>query len=327
MTVAVVATGGTIASTPTGGADASPDLTGEELVAAVPALAALAPIEVHEFSNVPSAHLTVGRMYDLVEFVRKIDADPAVEGIVVTQGTDVLEETAYFVDLCYDGETPVVFTGAMRTPAQPGPDGPANLLGSVRTALAARGTDLGVLVAFNDRVHAATDVRKMHSTNPDAFRSPEFGPLGSIDEERVTWVRRPFRDEESYRPSGERLPHDVHAVTATLDMPPAQVTAAESADALCLAATGAGHVPLSIVEPLSSLVDADVPLVVTTRCVEGRLARGTYGFRGSEATLQELGAYFGDLDLAKTRIKTIVALAADALDEAFDRPTPDAASE
>lgn len=319
MTVAVVATGGTIASTPAGGADASPDLTGEELVAAVPGLAELASVEVHEFDNVPSTHLTIDRTYDLVEFVRGLDAT-SVEGIVVTQGTDVLEETAYFVDLCYDGETPVVFTGAMRTPTQPGADGPANLLASVRVAKAARGTDFGVLVAFNDRVHAAATVRKMHSTNPDAFRSPEFGPLGSIDEDRVQWARRLPRNEESYRPSRERLPLDVHAVTATLDMPAAQVAAAESADALCLAATGAGHVPLSIVEPLSTLVDAGVPLVVTTRCVEGRLARGTYGFRGSEATLRELGAYYSDLDLAKTRIKTVVVMAADALDEAFDRP-------
>lgn len=320
MPIAVVATGGTIASTPTDGTDASPELSGDELVAAVPSLADLADLQVHEFSNVPSAHFSIVDMYDLVEFVRSLDEEPAVDGIVVTQGTDVLEESAYFVDLCYDGGTPVVFTGAMRTPDSPGADGPANLLGSVRTALDASDGQPRVLVTFNDRVHSAREVTKAHSTNLDAFRSPEFGPLGAIDESRVTWHRSLPNDGRTYRPSRERLTSAVHAVVATADMPTTQIAAAGRADGLCLATTGAGHVPPKIVPALEDLVDAGVPLIVTSRCPEGRLARETYGFRGSEATLQDLGAYYSDRNLQKTRIEAIVAMASDGLESAFHRP-------
>lgn len=320
MPVTLVATGGTIASVSAGDGTAAPELTGEDLAEAVPGLDALPPLEVVEFSNVPSAHFTVQQCGALVSLVRSLDSDPDVQGVIVTQGTDVLEESAYFVDRCYGGTTPVVFTGAMRPPDAPSPDGPVNLLGSVRAALAARSEDLGTLVCLNDRIHAAREVAKTHSMNPDAFRSPEFGPLGTIDEGRVSWRRRPWRRGPTLEPAVDRLTGNVHAVVATMDMPGTQIEAATGADGLCLAATGAGHVPPGIVPALESVVGAGVPLVVTTRCAEGRLARETYGFEGSEATLRDLDAYFSDRSLPKTRIDTILALAADALDEVFDRP-------
>lgn len=320
MTLALIATGGTIASTASADGEASPELTGEDLVAAVPQLKELTELSVHEFSNVPSPHFTVSQMYELAESVAELDARPEVRGIVVTQGTDILEETAYFVDLCYDGDTPVVFTGAMRNPSLPSPDGPANLLAAVRTALSAESAADGVLVAFNDRIHAAREVTKTHSMNVDTFRTPEFGPLGAVDEDRVVRYRSPTRADPTFDVDPDGLTNDVHAVTATADMPPEQVGVAVGSDGLCLAATGAGHVPPGVVPALEDLVAADVPLVVTTRCPEGRLARGTYGFRGSEATLQELGAFYSDVNLQKTRIRAIVAIAADRLGDAFDRP-------
>jgi L-asparaginase len=284
-------------------------------------LGQVAEIETLDFSNVPSPHFTVHDMLGLVETVESLDADPDVEGLVVTQGTDILEESAYFVDCCYDGETPVVFTGAMRNPSLAGPDGPANLLASVRTALSPLASEAGVTVCLNDRVHAAADVTKVHSMNPDTFRSPEFGPLAAVDEDRVTWLRERVDRGITFDPDPDAITNDVHAVTATADMPPAQVEVARDSAALCLAATGAGHIPPGIISALQDLRDAGVPIVATTRCPEGRLARSTYGFRGSEATLQELGCYYSPLNLQKTRIRTIVALAAGRLDEAFDRPS------
>nr|WP_275690786.1 hypothetical protein [Halorubellus sp. JP-L1] len=136
----------------------------------------------------------------------------------------------------------------------------------------------------------------------------------------MTWRRESIDPDPAFDVDVDDLTNDVHAVTATADMPPAQVAAAGDAAALCLAATGAGHIPPAIIPALESLRDAGVPLIATTRCPEGRLARETYGFRGSEATLQELDCYYSDLNLQKTRIKAIVALAADALDDAFDAP-------
>jgi L-asparaginase len=317
VTVVVVSTGGTIASTEDRGGDATPDLGGEELVAAVPGLDA-ADVRVEEFSTIPSPHFTVERMLDLAAFVDDLDADPAVEGVVVTQGTDVLEETAYFLDLCHGGETPVVVTGAMRNPSLASPDGPANLLASVRTALDGDARGRGVLVTFAGRVMPAREATKTHSQMVDTFRCPEFGPLGVVEEERVKWRRTAENPDPTFDPDPDRLTNDVAAVYVTADAPASHLTAHADATAVCLAATGAGHVNEPLVDALSELREADVPVVATTRCPEGRLARSTYDFRGSERTLQELGCRFSDLNLQKTRVRTIVAHAAGRLDDAFE---------
>lgn len=320
MSVTIISTGGTIASTPDEGDDANPELTGDDLVAAVPELGEIADIEPEDFSTVPSPYLTFEQLLDLVDRVQALDADPSVDGVVVTQGTDNLEESAYFLDLCYDGEMPVVFTGAMRNPSLPSPDGPANLLASVLTATDEDARGQGVLVAFNDRVHAAREVAKMHATNLDTFRTPEFGPLAAIDEDRVVWRRTTTNQDPTFDPDPSKIPDEVLTCVATLDMNDTTIMAAREADALCLATMGAGHFPPKILATLKAVVEAGTPIVATTRCPEGRLARHTYGFEGSERTLQELGCYYGDLNLQKTRIKTVLALAEDRLDEAFERP-------
>lgn len=321
MAVTVISTGGTIASTDSSdGGGAAPELTAENLVEAVPGLEETVDIETYDFSNVPSPHFTIEQMYELVELIRELDDDPDIDGLVVTQGTDILEESAYFVDLCYHGATPVAFTGAMRNPSLASPDGSANLLASVQTVRSDEAAKAGVVVVFNDRVHAARDVTKTNSMNVDTFRSPEFGPLAVRDENRVTWRRSTEGEEPTFDPDPDRLTNDVFAVTVTADMPDAAVSSAADSAALCLAATGAGHIPPTIIPPLESLRDRSVPIVATTRCPEGRLARDTYGFRGSEATLRDLDCYYSERNLQKTRIKTIVALAADRLADAFDRP-------
>jgi L-asparaginase len=319
MTVAVVSTGGTIASTEDRGGDATPSLDGADLVAAVPGLDDV-DVRTEDFSAMPSPHFTVDRMLDLATLVRDLDAEDGVEGVVVTQGTDVLEETAYFLDLCYGGETPVVVTGAMRNPSLASPDGPANLLAAVRTALDTDARGRGVLVAFAGRVMPAREATKVHSQMVDTFRCPEFGPLGVVEEGSVTWRRRAENPDPTFDPDPDRLTNDVAAVYVTADAPASHLSAHADAAAVCLAATGAGHVPEAIADALETLRAADVPVIVTTRCPEGRLARGTYGFRGSERTLRRLGCRYSDLVLQKTRIRAIVAHAAGRLDEAFDAP-------
>jgi L-asparaginase len=176
------------------------------------------------------------------------------------------------------------------------------------------------LVTFNEQIHPARDVTKVHSTNVDTFRSPECGPLGVIDENRVTWLRRSEALSPTLDPDAEQLTNAVHAVTVTADMNPAQIRAAGDAAALCFATTGVGHIPPSIVDPLSDLKDAGFPLIATTRCPEERLARRTYGFRGSEATLKELDCYFSLLNLQKTRIASIIGTGADSLESLFEQP-------
>ncbi|MFT4946140.1 MAG: L-asparaginase [Natronomonas sp.] len=318
MTVTVISTGGTIAPTADGDEGANPDLWADDLVAAVPQLPC--EIETHDFSTIPSPHFTVGGMVDLVDTIEHLDERSDVAGIVVTQGTDILEETAFFVDWCYSGATPVVFTGAMRNPSLASPDGPINLLAGVRTALTEAVGSQGVFVCLNKRVHAARDVTKVHSMNVDTFRSPERGPLGVHDEDRIRWLRRPDRTRPVLDPDPDRITNAVGAVTVTADMPPAHIPPESACAALCIAATGAGHIPPSIIPRLEAYTEADTPLVATTRCPEGRLARSTYSFEGSERTLEELGCLYSSRNLQKTRIGTIVALAADALDTVYDRP-------
>lgn len=315
MVVVVLATGGTIAAV--GDDDGvRPALSGTELLGDLPNLGV--DVETREFATVPSPHFTVARLYDLVVELRRLGADDDVEGIVVTHGTDAIEESSYFVDLCDTGDTPVAFTGAMRPRSATGPDGPANLAAAVRTVASTRADEVGVTVVFNDRVYPARDVTKIHSSVPDAIRAPEFGPLAVVEEDRVAW-RRSLPDRgNTFDPVPAALTADVHAIPMTIETPVEQVRSASNAEAVCVATMGAGRVPPTVTSALRTLSD-DVPLIATTRCREGRLARGTYDTDGSEALLRELGAYASDRNLQKTRIKVIVALAADALGDAFER--------
>jgi len=320
MSLVVLSTGGTIASTADSGGDATPSLSGDDLVGAVPGLESIADVEVEEFANIPSQFLSLEQVYDLLERVRAHDADPSVDGIVVTQGTNTLEESSYFVDLCYGGDTPVVFTGAMRNPSMVSPDGPMNLLASARVATDPETADAGVVAVHNERIHAARDVAKHHTMNLDTFRSAEFGPLGTVDEDRVTWRRRPVNPDPTMDPDRDALRRDVETVTVTMDMTDAQLRACTDRAGLVLGTMGAGHLPEVVTDGLRAVRAAGVPVFASCRIHEGRLLRDRYGYAGSEHLLRELDCYYSDLNPIKTRVKAIVALAADRLDDAFEQP-------
>lgn len=309
MTVVIVSTGGTIA-TP---AESDERLDSDDLVAAVPELESVGEVETRDFDCLPSTDLTFERMYGLVEVLGTLDDDPSVDGVVVTHGTDVLEESAYFADLCYDGETPVAFTGAMRNPSMAGPDGPANLLASARVATTERASGLGVLVVLNDRVHPAKGVTKTHSTAPDTFRSPEFGPLATVDHDRIAWKRTSTSLTPTYNPDPESLTNDVPAVVVTADASGTTLRACRESEAVCVGVPGAGNLPPTAREALEDLRDAGVPVVATTRCSRGRLS--------SPPTddLNDLRCLFSDRTLLQTRVEAVVALAAERLDDAFER--------
>lgn len=191
--VAILAMGGTIA-----GQGASALATTEykagvldvgSLVASVPGLGQAARISAEQVANIDSAHITNEHLLKLARRVNSLIASDAVDGIVVTHGTDTLEETAYFLNLVVEGDTPVVLTGSMRPATALSADGPLNLYNAVVLAGSPQARGQGVLVAMNERIDAARDVTKTHTTNVDTFRSPEFGCLGYVIDGKAHLLR------------------------------------------------------------------------------------------------------------------------------------------
>jgi L-asparaginase len=251
-------------------------------------------------------------MSDIVSLVERMTrADhEGFDGVVVTQGTDTLEESAFLADLYYRGSMPVVFTGAMRNAAAAGADGPANLLAAVQTAVSAEARGTGVLVVLGDEIHAARHVRKMHTTSPGAFRSPSTGPLGHV-------VEGSARFHRSLRPLAPvglpvgALPQ-VEIVTASLGSSGRLLEGLEGKVAgLVVAAFGVGHVPEAWCDRLEALATA-MPVVLTSRIGTGPVLASTYGFPGSERDLLSRGLInAGALDPYKARLLLTAHLAAD----------------
>lgn len=306
--VVVIGLGGTIAMRAADGGGAVPALSPAELVEAVPQLADTGiAVEAVGLQERPGAWLSFD---DLTALRHAVDThlDGGVDGVVVTQGTDTIEETSYLLDLTYDRDAPVVVTGAMRNPSLAGADGPANLLAAVRTAAGEHARGLGVLVVFHDEIHAARRVRKTHTSSPATFRSPTGGPLGYVVEERPRLLSRlPDRPVVPV-PAGAPQPR-VGLVTVTLgDEGEWLADAADRYDGLVVAAFGAGHVPEPMVDPLTELARR-IPVVLASRTGAGPVLSATYGFLGSESDLLSRGLLrAGFLDPLKARILLHTAL-------------------
>jgi L-asparaginase len=280
--VTVLAAGGTIAMSGSAGAGAVPKLDAEGLVKAVPELADIPDLRARTVSTRPSVQLTA---VDALDIARAAAAEAeAGRGVVVTFGTDTLEEVALLCDLLYAGDAPIVFTGAMRPSSALGADGPANLYDAVVVAGAAGSEGLGVLIAFAGKVHAARAVRKTDSTAPDAFDSPRLGPVGRVQEGRAWMARR----LERFPPVPvAALDATVHIVPAALGADGTLVGAAidAGADGLVAVVLGAGHTPPPFLVAMRRAA-ARVPVVVTVRPERGSILRSTYAFEGAERDLR-----------------------------------------
>ncbi|MEO3777341.1 asparaginase [Micromonospora sp. B11E3] len=323
MSVVLFTLGGTIAMAGSAEGGVVARLTGAELVAAVPGLADLGhTVDVRDTRAVPSANLTYRQILDLVDAASSAVTGGAT-GVVVTQGTDTLEETAYLADLVWPHPEPLVFTGAMRNPTLAGPDGPANLLAAARVAAAPAARDLGVLVAFHDEVHAARFVRKAHSTSTAAFVSPNAGPLGHVVEGEVRMLTRPPRLDPLAGVDRDRLDAvrvALHTVTLDDDL---LIDLFRNRDGLVVAGFGVGHVPSELAPVLGELAER-VPVVLTSRTGAGSVLRQTYGAVGSEIDLQRRGLVNGGLldpYKAKVLLRLLLAAGADraAIAAAFAR--------
>ncbi len=286
--VAVLSLGGTISSTESGGPGVTPKLTGEELVEAVPQIAGVAEVSADSFRQVPGSELTMDDVVALSEEV-KARLDGGAAGVVVTQGTDSIEETSFVLDLLVDREEPVVVTGAMRNPTLPGADGPANLLSAVRVAASDDARALGTVVVFNDEIHAARYVQKTHASNPATFSSPWIGPLGWVSEENVRVAVRPAGRHHVTLPEGSRdRPVALYTVGLGDDGRMLPEISRLGYEGLVIEAFGGGHVPSGMVGHLENLA-LEMPVVLATRTRGGEVLRQTYGFPGSETDLLSRG--------------------------------------
>ncbi|MDG4795162.1 asparaginase [Micromonospora sp. WMMD1082] len=310
LRVVVFGLGGTIAMTSGAGEGVSPTLSAHDLVDAVPGLASAGiDIEVVDFRRRPGASLTFADVTALASAATRELAEGAT-GVVVAQGTDTIEETAYLLDLLHQRPEPVVVTGAMRNPTMAGADGPANILAAIQTAASPAARDQGCLVVLADEIHAARWAAKTHSTNGATFRSPDTGPIGYIMEGAVQLLTRvPHRLTIPTPSQNEKARVGLHTVSLD-DDPTLLDTIGPHCDGLVVAGFGVGHVPEPLVQPLTTLA-ARIPVVLASRTPAGPTLTRTYGFPGSERDLLTRGLIpAGWLHPYKARILLRALLAA-----------------
>lgn len=290
-TVAIGALGGTIASTSTDGTEVVPTLSAHALAAAVPGLEDTATVHAETLASLPSPSLDEPTIVRTLAWAQAA-VDAGARGVVVTQGTDTLEESAYLLDLFWDRPEPLVVTGAMRSPQAAGADGPANLLSAVRCALATGSRERGVVVAFDDELHQARWVAKTDSMSTSAFRSAGFGPIGRCVEGEVVYGVPPARVPALHLAPGQEAGDPRVPLVATYlgdDGYVLDAIRAEDVDGVVVAGFGAGHVSARMAEAVGRLA-RQVPVVFASRTGSGPTGRAMYGYPGSEIDLLARGA-------------------------------------
>lgn len=290
--IVLVFTGGTISmrhDATAGGA--IPSLRGREILDLAPGIDRIADLEIDDWGSYPGPHMTVERMWALrarlLEHLQRADVD----GVVVTHGTDSLEESAYLLARSIATDKPVVFTGAMRTSSDLGWDGPGNLGAAVRVAASSASRGQGVMVVMSDRVYSALDVTKVHTSMLDAFDSPGLGPLGVVDDGSVIFRRALPAEVTMLEPTDLGEPVDIVSAWAGADSR-LLIASVATARGVVIAAMGRGNVPPEMLEGIDAFIAADKPVVITSRSARGRVGP-TYGYAGAGRRLLERGAIMG----------------------------------
>ena len=264
-------------------------------------------IEVHalDFLNLPSPHIKPKHMLALYHKIKE-EADN-YDGVVITHGTDTLEETAYFLDTMEIPLMPIVLTGAMRSSNELGSDGVYNYLSALRVASDDKAADKGVLVVMNDEIHAAKYVPKTHTTNVSTFQTPTHGPLGLIMKQEILYFKTA---EPRVRFDLDCIQGLVPIISAYAGMTDELIDMLdlEQLDGLVIQAFGAGNVPKETAQKLENLLQKGIPVALVSRCFNG-IAEPVYAYQGGGVQLQESGVLFvKELNAQKARLKLLIAL-------------------
>ncbi|WP_214713773.1 MULTISPECIES: asparaginase [unclassified Exiguobacterium] len=301
----LIHTGGTIAMSQSGSGHVMPSEV-NPIDATLPKATDIANITTKHFSNIPSPHMTPEKMLDLAQFINQQLTQDTYDGVVITHGTDTLEETAYFLQITLGAPVPIVLTGAMRSSNEVGSDGEFNLITALRVAQSDVARGKGVLVVFNGEIHSAFNVTKTHTSSVDTFKSVHFGNVGMVTKDHVLIYSQPTtKQPKMISTITKRVA--VLKVVAGMDPDLIEAVLALGYDGLVLEVLGQGNVPPSIVPALELLVER-MPVVIVSRCFNG-IVQDVYGYVGGGQQLKEMGIIFSNgLNSQKARLRLLVEL-------------------
>lgn len=306
--VIIIFTGGTISMKKDESTNAAiPVMNGEDILKLTPDLNNVADIHFLDFGMIPGPHMTPEKMLELSSIISNKVILEGYDGVVVTHGTDSLEETAFLVDLTYNASKPVIFVGSMKSCSEPGWDGPQNLIDAVHTAVSNQARNRGVMVVMNGEIHSAYQVTKTSTHSLDTFKSKDFGPIGFVDNKKVffyySFTKRQYISTNRINTKVDLIKcgcgMDEHILKYCVDI---------GSNGIVIEGMGRGNIPPKMVSGVEYALSKNLPVVLVSRCPMGKVL-DDYGYEGAGRELTEKGVILGgNLPGQKARIKLMAAL-------------------
>lgn len=305
--IVIIFTGGTISMKKDENNAAMPSMNGEDILKLTPGIDKIADIHFLNFAMIPGPHMTPEKMLELSKIIREKVEIEDYDGVVVTHGTDSLEETAYFVDLTYNGSKPIAFVGSMKNSSELGWDGPSNLIDAVHTVISEEASNRGIMVVMNKEVHAASQVTKTNTHTLDTFKSVDFGPIGLVDNNKVFFY---YNYTKRQYIAAENIDSNVDLIKSCCGMDERilKFCVDSGSHGIVIEGMGRGNIPPKMVLGVEYALNKNIPVVLVSRCLMGKVL-DDYGYEGAGRELTEKGVILGDnLPGQKARIKLITAL-------------------
>ena len=306
--ILIVFTGGTFSmkiDSKTGGA--IPRYSGEELMKKIPEAKKLADISCYDFGKFPGPHMTPELMFSLSKKIRRLISKNDYSGVIITHGTDTLEETAYLLDLTIQTEIPITLIGSMKNSSEPDWDGPRNLIDAIHICKNKNCRNIGVLVCLDGEINAASEVTKTYTEEIDSFHSLDFGALGFVQNGKVILNRLPRKLETL---KTERIVSNVDMLTvyAGMDEKFFKFSADSGTEGIVVEALGVGNVPPNAFNGIKYAVEKRIPVVLVSRCPAGETL-DIYSYPGAGKHLHNMGVIFAEyLNGQKARVKLMLSL-------------------
>lgn len=306
--ILIIFTGGTIAMKIDPVLHAAiPALNSDEIMSMISNIETIVDVESINFGNFPSPHILPKHMLEISNIIKENIYREDIDAVIVTHGTDTLEETAYFLDLNINQEKPIIVVGAMRNNSELGYDGSSNLSAAICTALSPKSLEKGVLVVMNNEVNAAGEVTKTNTLSLDTFKSPEFGPLGIVDNDEVIFYRDIIKRKHI---NTDRIEEKVALIKTASGMNSDIIDfyITSGYRGIVVEALGRGNLPPDMVPGIQRALANNIPVVMVSRCHTGRVL-DSYGYVGGGKHLRDIGVIFGgNLPGHKARIQLMLIL-------------------